>query len=78
MYGLTVEQYEALLERQAGRCAICRTDEPGGRGNWHVDHCHESNAVRGLLCATCNVGLGMFRDDPTRLAAAIAYLKEFS
>lgn len=76
LYGLTQEQFEAMLEAQGGRCAICRTDTPGGRDNrWHVDHCHATGKVRGLLCNGCNIGLGHFKDDPERLLAAVAYLE---
>lgn len=74
LYGLTPEQYAALLEKQDNRCAICRTDTPGGKGGWHVDHDHKTGAVRGLLCNDCNNGLGRFLDDPARLRAAIEYL----
>ncbi len=74
LYGITWDEYLALLEAQGHACAICQSPEPGGRGNWHVDHEHESKIVRGLLCSTCNVGLGMFKDDPTRLQAAVDYL----
>lgn len=75
-YGLGAEDYAALERSQDGRCAICRTNEPGSRsGVWHVDHCHETGAVRGLLCTGCNTGLGIFRDDRDRLAAAIKYLE---
>jgi hypothetical protein len=77
-YRLRVSEYDALLAAQDGRCAICCTDEPGGRGDWHVDHCHESKKIRGLLCTGCNLGLGHFRDDPQRLRAAIHYLQEKS
>lgn len=74
-YGLTTEAYETLLAEQDGKCAICQTSEPGGKHNtWHVDHCHDSSVVRGLLCGGCNIGLGHFGDNPTRLAAAIDYL----
>lgn len=73
-YGLHQHQYEALLEKQNHRCAICKTDEPGGRGTWHVDHCHDSNVVRGLLCSNCNRAIGLFKDDIDRLDAAIDYL----
>lgn len=74
-YGLSVADWDAMLARQDGRCAICRTDRPGGRGEqWHIDHCHETGDVRGLLCHNCNVGLGNFGDDPGRLLAAMAYL----
>lgn len=73
-YGMTVQQFDTLLEEQGGRCAICRTDEPGGRGTWHVDHNHETGSIRGLLCWRCNQGLGYFRDSPYSLTAAVAYL----
>lgn len=69
-YGLTVEDYDRLYEEQKGLCAIC--------GDAHdtlsVDHCHESLRVRGLLCTPCNVGLGMFKDNPESLQKAISYL----
>ncbi len=82
-YGMTVEDYETLLAKQDGRCAICRTDSPRTRGNAHehhgqifaVDHCHVTGAVRGLLCITCNTGIGGLRDDPAIVRAALAYLE---
>ena len=64
------EDYDALLARQGGVCAICRKNHPLG-----VDHCHLFNEVRGLLCNKCNLGLGMFDDDPDRLRAAADYLE---
>jgi len=75
LYGITPEQFEAMLAGQDGRCAICRTDEPGGKGGWHVDHCHDSKVIRGLLCHCCNIGVGQFKDDPTRLRAAADYIE---
>jgi len=59
------------MERQRGRCAICRNtlDRP------HVDHDHETGKVRGILCPNCNVGLGHFASDPVRLRRAIAYVR---
>ena len=78
LYGLTLEQYESMLEAQSHRCAICRTDTPGGRGTWHVDHCHKTGAVRGLLCTGCNVGIGHLSHDPARLRAAAIYIEEHS
>ena len=73
LYGLTTAQYDDLMERQGGRCAICRRAETGG---WDlaVDHDHSTGRVRGLLCRRCNVGIGLMRDDPAVLAAAAAYL----
>ncbi len=61
---------------QDGKCAICGTAEPGGRGKrLHVDHCHETGLVRGLLCYACNTGLGLFRHNSQSLEQAQAYLK---
>jgi hypothetical protein len=75
---MTVHEYDALLESQGGRCAICRTDEPGGKHNTHfmVDHDHETGEVRGFLCGACNVALGVMKDDSVRLRAAADYLDE--
>jgi len=73
-YGITLDDYEALLTAQHGACAICGATEPGGRGRFHIDHCHDKGGVRGLLCANCNQGLGKFKDSPSLLYKAAAYL----
>ena len=65
-----------MLEAQNGRCKICGTDTPMGTGAFHVDHCHMTNKVRGLLCHKCNVGLGHFNDNISLLSTAILYLNE--
>jgi hypothetical protein len=71
----TEVDYDELLVRQGGGCAICRrTPEELGKV-LSVDHCHTNGHVRGLLCSTCNFGLGQFKDDLALLAAAIEYLK---
>ena len=76
LYGITPEDWDAMLAAQDGRCAICRTDEWGGKGGWpHADHCHTSKRFRGILCDNCNQGLGRFGDDPARLRAAADYLE---
>lgn len=75
-YGISVDAYDKLLDEQGGCCAICFRDEPDGKGAFHVDHCHITNRVRGLLCSTCNRGLGMFKDNPRLLRSAIMYLQE--
>lgn len=67
-------RYAEMLAEQGGVCAICRKVRPNGR-RLHVDHCHESGAVRGLLCYSCNTGLGAFRDNPDVMVAAIEYLQ---
>ncbi|MGD0290750.1 MAG: endonuclease domain-containing protein [Candidatus Binataceae bacterium] len=66
-------------ESQAPRCGICGDFEHhklkwGGRKALARDHCHKTNRQRGLLCSSCNMGLGLFRDDPALLASAIKYL----
>lgn len=78
LYGVTADEFRALLDAQSGRCAICETDDPGGKGNWHVDHCHATGAIRGLLCHHCNLLLGNARDEPTRLRAAADYLERIT
>lgn len=72
-YGLTDETYAELVSEQRGLCAVCLGDNDGRK--LRVDHCHSSGHVRGLLCDRCNVGLGMFQDDPKKLASAITYLE---
>lgn len=72
-YGITSAQYDELLAAQNGVCAICRGPSVDGSA-LAVDHCHETGRVRGLLCANCNRGVGLFADDPDRLVAAAAYL----
>jgi len=75
LYGITEADYETMLEKQGGRCAICRTDTVGGNSrHWHVDHDHSTGVVRGLLCHRCNMALGYFKDDPRRLVDALLYL----
>lgn len=73
-YGLTLAQYEAMVVKQAGRCAICQ-DELGEGRKSHVDHDHRSGRVRGILCNNCNGGLGKFRDRIDLLYSAIRYLQ---
>ncbi|MFH5879770.1 endonuclease VII domain-containing protein [Arthrobacter sp. NA-172] len=73
-YGITAEAADAMLQGQGGRCAICRTDDPGIKG-WQIDHDHDTLVVRGILCRHCNVALGHFRDNVTSLTAAIGYIE---
>ena len=81
-YHIGWETYQEILNAQGGRCAICKTADPGGTGSWHVDHDHDCCAgdrscgecVRGLLCTRCNSGLGMFKDSEEILQAAMEYL----
>lgn len=76
-YGITVEQYQTMFVAQNGKCAICETTQFDGPGKkLHVDHCHTTGIVRGLVCVRCNVLLGMAKDCPDRLTRAIAYLAQ--
>ncbi|MCU1427916.1 MAG: hypothetical protein JWL83_1916 [Actinomycetia bacterium] len=74
-YGLTVEQYDAMLEAQGGVCAICR-EKPGDL-TLHVDHDHVSGETRELLCVRCNNALGLFQESHDLFAAAAGYLDRF-
>jgi hypothetical protein len=76
LYGLKPGEYDTMLASQNGRCAICLTNTPGGKGPFHVDHCHEGGHIRGLLCHCCNLGIGYLKHSKTVLEAAIVYLAE--
>lgn len=80
-YGLSLAQYERMMDEQGNRCAICGQPE---RRQWKngtrpsrlaVDHDHETGRVRALLCFGCNAALGGFGHDPGRLRKAAAYLE---
>lgn len=81
-YGITPAEYSKRLKVQGGRCLICRRKESilDYRTNkpqrLSVDHCHDTNKIRGLLCSKCNTGLGKFGHDPALLSQAINYLKD--
>jgi hypothetical protein len=74
-YNMTWEQYHEMLDAQGNKCAICGTTESGGRGCFPVDHDHKTGKVRALLCNSCNQGIGVMGEDPTRLRAAADYLE---
>lgn len=73
-YDLSPDEYERILEEQNGVCAICKLKDEEERNWLRVDHLHGTKTVRGLLCAKCNRGLGLFNDDILRIARAIGYL----
>ena len=78
-YGLTLEDFNLMLEAQNRRCAICGESEAAApRGILQVDHCHASGTVRHLLCASCNGGLGSFKDSPALLRAAADYIERLA
>lgn len=76
-YGITLDKYDEILDRQHGRCAICKQLETSDKQYLSVDHNHETGAIRGLLCHNCNVGLGKFKDNQEYLTSAIWYLETY-
>jgi hypothetical protein len=73
-YGVTKEFLIELYQKQEGKCKICGT-KPSTQRGLHVDHCHTTGAVRGLLCHGCNTGIGAMKENPEILSKAIEYLR---
>lgn len=75
-YNITLEEKESILNSQNRRCANngCKSSEPGGIGQWHMDHCHDTGLLRGVLCHGCNTGTGI-SDDVGKLRGKIEYLE---
>lgn len=69
-YGISIEQYEEMVNNQAGRCKICHAE-----AKLHVDHDHVSGHVRGLLCNGCNRGIGYFSENSDALENAATYIR---
>lgn len=76
---MTIEQYDRLMSKQKGKCAICKCEfsETDRALIPCVDHDHQTGAVRGLLCFNCNTVLGKVKDSPQILKRAISYLERF-
>lgn len=70
-YGITVEQFDEMRRKQKFKCAICKKRKP-----LVVDHCHRFKKVRGLLCSTCNAGIGHLKDCTKTMRSAIKYLEK--
>lgn len=81
-FGIGIQEYDEMLEKQGGVCAICNEEEvtvrQGRVQSLSVDHCHETGNIRGLLCNSCNRALGKFKDSIEHLLAAASYLEEHS
>lgn len=75
-YGLTLEEHEALMLDQGGKCWICQGDN--GLKALCIDHDHKTNNVRGLLCNLCNRAIGLLKDDPELIDKAAAYIRKGS
>lgn len=74
LYGLTPQSFNAMLEKQRSKCAICETELTNK--NTHIDHCHNAGHVRGLLCSRCNQAIGLLDENIDRLKKAEKYLLE--
>jgi hypothetical protein len=72
-YGITQEQFDQMLVDQNNKCKICDIEFKNTKDT-HIDHCHNSSVVRGLLCNNCNVALGQFGDNTDIMDNAIKYL----
>lgn len=83
-FGLTTDQYESVLVKQGGLCAICQKPEKiidprtGSLRRLAVDHCHKTGTLRGLLCTSCNHGIGKLCDDSTIIRRAADYIDRYA
>lgn len=75
-YGLTQDEINSMITEQSNLCSICNNVMDGPRDPV-VDHCHETNKIRSMLCWSCNVGLGHFKDNVQSLLAAADYLEKY-
>lgn len=74
-YGISIEDYNQMFVDQNGLCSICKERQEYGK-NLCVDHNHKTNEIRGLLCRSCNSGLGHFKENIKNLSSAIRYLND--
>ena len=77
-YGITIEQYNKMLIKQDFKCAICGKHQSELKRALHVDHDHEIDEIRGLLCQQCNAGLGFLKDDPKIIEGALNYINKIN
>jgi hypothetical protein len=77
LYGVDEAAFQALRESQGGICPICADPLPGV-DRTHIDHCHTTNRVRGLLCGPCNQGIGLLRESEVIMRRAIDYVSAHS
>lgn len=75
-YGMTLDEYEVMIEKQNCQCAICGAYSWDLKGHLNVDHDHQTGKVRELLCGKCNAAVGLCNDDPNRLEKAAKYLRK--
>lgn len=75
-FSISPEQYNQLLVAQQGHCGNpnCVSTEKDQKFFWHLDHCHDTGAIRGFLCHGCNVALGLLKEDKNRILGLLQYL----
>ena len=76
-YGISIEDYEQLLKHQNYSCAICKRHYTEFKKKLSVDHDHENDIIRGLLCDRCNTAIGLFQDNVENLETAIVYISNY-
>jgi hypothetical protein len=77
LFNMTMDDYNFLLENQKGCCAICDRHYTKFNKRMPLDHDHKTNKPRGILCDSCNIGLGIFNDDPIYLNKLVQYLNKY-
>jgi len=80
-YNLSIDEYKAMLNAQNGVCAICKQPEKrvhqnGTPSSLCIDHCHTTDAIRGLLCDKCNRALALIHEDPEIAASLLKYIQD--
>lgn len=76
IYGINEEEYSEILLSQNNKCRICFSEY--NKKSFHIDHCHSSGAIRGILCSKCNQAIGLFKEDTEAMLRAIEYIKCYS
>lgn len=74
-YGITPEEFDAMLLAQGNCCAVCKSPDPRHSRGWRVDHNHQTGKIRGVVCNPCNVAIGMAHEDPGVMFQIAVYLK---
>lgn len=74
-YGITDADRLRIRQSQGGKCAVCKNELQGGQRE-HIDHCHDTGIVRGILCSECNTGIGKLGDSAELLRIAANYLEQ--
>ena len=75
-FNMTADDYKKIFNEQNGCCAVCGTHQSDLPKRLHVDHCHTTQKIRGLLCNKCNAAIGLLKDNIEILAEAIKYLSK--